>query len=110
YGLHMVTPTAILAGLIMAGTSPPVVFPVIARLSISKDLKTLLSLETVMTEILTVITVLLFLDIVHSPHVSGWEVITHLFRSISVAFVLAAVVGVAWSRVVPILIKEKLSY
>lgn len=102
---------SLLSAFVLGGTSPAVIFPVVAKISASKELKTLLRLETAMTEVMTVVAVVLFLDVLDAPQTGDVsKVVAYLMAKVGVALILAGVVGFLWSRVMSALAGENLSY
>jgi cell volume regulation protein A len=102
---------ALLYGSVLAGTSPAVIFPVINKLSISKNLRTLLSLETAFTEVLTVVSVIILLDISAEPQTANaTTVLTKLGSALGISLLLAAMAGLIWSRFMGIFSRENLAY
>ncbi len=102
---------ALLYGTVLAGTSPAVIFPVINKLSISKNLKTLLRLETALTEVLTVVSVIILLDISTEPEsATPNAVLARLGSAIGISLALATLAGLVWSRFMGIFSRENLAY
>lgn len=102
---------ALLFGSVLAGTSPAVLFPVINKLSISKNLKTLLSLETALTEVLTVVSVIILLDVSKEPNsANATSVLSHLGMALVISLGLASMAGLIWSRFMGIFSRENLAY
>ncbi|ACF15095.1 sodium/hydrogen exchanger [Chloroherpeton thalassium ATCC 35110] len=102
---------ALLYGSIMAGTSPAVIFPVLSKLSISKNLKTLLSLETALTEVLTVVSVVLILDVVKEPETATPSAMfSHISISIGISLFFATIAGLLWGRFMGVFSRESLAY
>ncbi len=102
---------ALLYGFIFGGTSPAVILPVLPRLSIPKNLKTLLTLEAVISEVLTVISVIIYTNILREPgHYEGASIVNHIFASIGISVVLAALSGLIWSRFMGYFSKQNLAY
>lgn len=103
---------ALLYGFIFGGTSPAVILPVLPRLSIPKNLKTLLTLEAVISEVLTVISVIIYTNILREPgHYEGAStIINHIFASLGISILLAAFSGLIWSRFMGYFSKQNLAY
>ena len=102
---------ALLYGFIFGGTSPAVILPVLPRLSIPKNLKTLLTLEAVISEVLTVISVIIYINILQEPgHYVGASIINHILASLGISIMLAALSGLVWSRFMGYFSKQNLAY
>ncbi|MEC9487267.1 MAG: cation:proton antiporter [Prosthecochloris sp.] len=108
---QMTMQDALLYGFIFGGTSPAVILPVLSRLTIPKKLKTLLTLEAVISEVLTVISVIIYLNILREPqHFDVSSIIQHIALSIGISFVLALFSGILWSRFMGYFSKQNLAY
>lgn len=101
---------ALFYGFIFGGTSPAVILAVLPRLSISKNLKTLLSLEAVISEVLTVISVIIYIKILEDGQYEGLSVLNHILTSIGISFLLAVFSGLIWSRFMGYFSKQNLAY
>lgn len=101
---------AILYGLIFGGTSPAVILPVLSRLSVSKKLKTLLTLEAVISEVLTVISVIIFIKIREEGEYEGVTILQHILTSVGISVLLAGFSGLLWSRFMGYFSKQNLAY
>ncbi|WP_294347054.1 cation:proton antiporter [Prosthecochloris sp.] len=101
---------ALFYGFIFGGTSPAVILPVLPRLSISKNLKTLLTLEAVISEVLTVISVIIYIKILKGGQYEGISILNHILTSIGISILLAAVSGLVWSRFMGYFSKQNLAY
>ncbi len=109
--LQMDISEALLYGFIFGGTSPAIILPVLPRLSISKNLRTLLTLEAVISEVLTVISVIVYLNILDEPgRHEGASILTHIFASIGISILLALLCGLVWSRFMGFFSKQNLAY
>ena len=101
---------ALFYGFIFGGTSPAVILPVLPRLSITKNLKTLLTLEAVISEVLTVISVIIYIKILKGGQYEGISILNHILASIGISILLAAVSGLVWSRFMGYFSKQNLAY
>ena len=112
FKLHILPQQAsILAALVLAGTSPTVLFPVVSMLNIPKELKTLIMIETALTEVLTVITVVIYLDVAKtSGAVTVGNVVGSLLLATILSMATAAAAGAVWVRLMRSIAKEPLSY
>jgi cell volume regulation protein A len=110
--LQLAPEYSLLLGLILAGSSPGVLIPTISQLSIPKEMKANLALETNFTELLTVVLSLMFIEFLdQGKGIPGTgEVLSHLASSIAVALLFAMVAGVLWSRFMGLFSREPLAY
>jgi len=109
--LQMEMSEALLYGFIFGGTSPAIILPVLPRLSITKNLKTLLTLEAVISEVLTVISVIIYINILNEPQdFDGFSIFTHIMSSIGISILLAMLSGLVWSRFMGYFSKQNLAY
>ncbi len=111
YLFDMAPNVAIFYGLVLGGTSPAVVLPVLQSLKLLPKTKALFSLETVICEVFTVVTTVLainFYNSKESPSLIG----TGLFvvHSFGTATWIAVVAAWAWNWVVPIIEKSGISH
>ncbi|MBC8524984.1 MAG: cation:proton antiporter [Chlorobium phaeobacteroides] len=110
-GLQMDLSEALLYGFIFGGTSPAIILPLLSRLSIPKKLKTLLTLEAVISEVLTVISVILYINILEEPgHFQGVSIFNHILAILGTSILLAALSGLIWSRFMGYFSKQNLAY
>ncbi|ACF46592.1 MAG: cation:proton antiporter [Prosthecochloris sp.] len=109
--LQMDMSQALLYGFIFSGTSPAVILPILSRLSITKNLKTLLTLEAVISEVLTVISVIIMINILREPgHFDPRLIVQHISASIGISIVLALLSGIIWSRFMGYFSRQNLAY
>ena len=103
---------SILLGLILAGSSPGVLLPTLSQLSVSKEMKAHLALETNFTELLTVILSLIFIEYLEDNKglPNAQVILGHLFISIALALLFAFIAGVLWSRFMGLFSREPLAY
>ncbi|NEX13994.1 MAG: sodium:proton exchanger [Prosthecochloris sp.] len=110
-GLQMDLSEALLYGFIFGGTSPAIILPLLSRLSIPKKLKTLLTLEAVISEVLTVISVILYINILEEPgHYQGVSIFNHILAILGISILLAGLSGLIWSRFMGYFSKQNLAY
>lgn len=102
---------AIIFGCIVGGTSPAVVFPTVHAMSISRDAKTALALEAAVSEVLTVVTVVIAMDVIHSGSASTLALAPpHLVWGIGMALLIGFGIGMLWVPVLSRYGKESLAY
>ena len=87
----------VLCGLIAGSISPAVVLPIINSLGFSEKSKTMLMLETAISDVLSIILTFNLLKVIESGEFSGFSVLSNLVLSFGVALVIGIVGGLAWS-------------
>jgi potassium/hydrogen antiporter len=108
--LHMSRFNALIIAAIFGANSPAICLPVISGLSIKKETQTILKLESTLGDVLLIVTVVLILDFQTVGSQSSMGVISRLFMSFAVAFVIASIAGAMWSRLIGWMGKEPLAY
>ncbi len=101
---------ALFYGFLFGGSSPAIILPVLPRLSIPKKLKTLLTLEAVISEVLTVLSVIIFIKIRQEGEYEGATILNHVLAGIGISILLAIVSGLFWSRFMGYFSKQNLAY
>jgi len=101
---------SLMIGAILGATSPAIVMPVAAALSVRDDVKTVVKLESAMGEVLLIVTVVLLIQTREAGTTDAVAWVGGFVRSLAVALVVASIAGVAWSRLVGWLGREPLSY
>lgn len=93
---------SILLGAILGGVSSAVVFELIRKMTIKDESKSLLSLESVITDVLCVVLVLSLIQFLQGEGTSI-IVIASLAQSFSIAIVAGLAFGIIWLKVLTIL-------
>ncbi|MCF7872157.1 cation:proton antiporter [Candidatus Woesearchaeota archaeon] len=88
--------TALLLGMILGGTSSAVVIPMVKSLPLGKDIKSLLTLESAISDVLCIIGSLTIINIILTGQVSGVGVANNILSSFALALVFGAIVGLIW--------------
>ncbi len=86
----------LLLGAILGGTSSPIVVALTSRYKLSKKLKTLLNLESTLTDALTIIVALTIVQIIAFGSYSIRQISNSLLGGFSIGAVLGFVFGIAW--------------
>lgn len=109
-GLDFV-PSLILGG-ILACTSGPIIIPVVQRLNINPDIKTVVSLESAMSDALSVVVVITLLNIGASDSgaIEATSVGGDLLQSFLIALIVALVLGIIWLALLSVLKGQPFSY
>ncbi len=108
--LHMSLFHSFLIAAVFGAGSPAICLPVISGLSINREIKTILKLESTLGDVLLIVTVLVVLDFQVAGGHSPMGMIGRFFVSFAVAFVIATIAGAMWSRLIGWMGKEPLAY
>jgi len=101
---------AALFSAIVDGTSAAVVLVIIPKLSINEDVKTVLSMESVITSPLQIIIVISIIGMMTSSSVGINNTLNALLGEFSIAFVIALIVGVIWLKILKNISKKPFAY
>lgn len=99
YGLSWNIPESILLGTIVGGSSSIIVFGLVRQLPISDDVKSMLSLESAITDILVTITAFVLFDIIISGQFNPELAMSSFGRSVAVGLALGFGIGIPWTFV-----------
>lgn len=88
---------ALLLGAILGGTSGAVVIPTVQMLRIRKETKTVLTLESALSDVLTIVTVLALMGALSAGEVSWGTVGVDFSLGFFGALIIGAVTGAAWA-------------
>jgi cell volume regulation protein A len=87
----------LLLGSILGGTSGAVVIGIVRRLEVTGETKLILTVESVLTDVLCVITAISIIELLRSgPGSSPFIVLSGLFRAFFVALLFGFAVGIGW--------------
>jgi len=101
----------LLLGAVLGGTSSAVIIGVVRPLRVSDETKILLTLESVLTDVLCVVTVIALLDLLRGgPGASMMSVFTNLGQAFTVALAEGLLAGVGWLLLLGRLSKKPFSY
>ncbi len=101
---------AALFSAIVDGTSAAVVLVVIPKLNINADVKTILSMESIITSPLQVILVISIIGLITSSSVGIGSTVNALLGEFSIAFVIALIVGIVWLKMLKSISKKPFAY
>ena len=87
---------ALLLGFMLGGTSSAVVIPLVSQLPILKKYKSVLTIESAISDVLSIVGALTVITIITTGQVSGASVVKGVVGSFSVALVLGVVAGLLW--------------
>lgn len=99
YGLGWTLVESILLGTIVGGSSSIIVFGLVRRLPISDETKSMLSLESAITDILVTITAFVLIDVLVSGQLDPNLALSSFGRSVAVGLVLGFGIGIPWTYV-----------
>jgi potassium/hydrogen antiporter len=104
-------PASILFGCIVGGSSPAVVFPTVHAMAISRDAKTALALEAAVSEVLTVVSVVIAMNVILSGSATTLAMAPpHLVWGIGIALLIGTGIGMLWVPVLSRYGKESMAY
>lgn len=110
YILEMgVIQSAILATL-LAGTASSIVIPVISKSESNSSIKTLLSIESALSNLFILVIVVIACDLAIAPNLSVLGVLGTFLLKIFVSVMAAVIAGVLWARLIGFLRQDSLSY
>ncbi|MCK9630078.1 MAG: cation:proton antiporter [Methanoregula sp.] len=89
--------TALMLAIIVAGTSPSVVIPLIRQLGLTEKSQTILSIESALTDVLSIVLLLIALQAYQLHKFSFWQASETLVGSFVVAILVGIAGGIAWS-------------
>jgi len=99
YGLGWPVVESILLGTMVGGSSSIIVFGLVRRLPISDETKSMLSLESAITDILVTITAFVLIDVLVSGKLDPNLALGSFGRSVAVGLVLGFGIGIPWTYV-----------
>jgi cell volume regulation protein A len=101
---------ALTLGSIVGGTTGAVVIPIARKMRIAERTKTMLIMESVMTDVLVIVATLSLISIIKLDEFSIWDVIYELSVKFLVGGAVGFAAGVAWLFVLEKLRNQPLSY
>ena len=99
YFIGMDIAIGLLLGAIIGGVSSAVVIPIMMKSSASEDTKILLTLESVLTDVLCIVTALILMEILEGSALNTGGLIQKLLSSFVLAGFIAFLFGVVWLMV-----------
>src|SRR3989338_5884625 len=99
YGLQWGLIESILLGVMVGGSSSIIVFSLVQRLPISDQTKSMLALESAITDILVTITAFVLIEMLISGIFDPNLVITSFAKSVGIGLTLGFVIGIPWAYV-----------
>jgi len=107
--LGMEFETALLLGVIVAGTSSPMIVTIVDRLGVKNKIKTIMSIESIINSPLVIVVGLVLMESIASPLsiLSFRSISSNIVLSFAVSIMVGIIVGVAWAKVLVNLQKYK---
>lgn len=90
---------ALFLGVVVGGSSSTIVMPILAQLSAGEEVKTLLSLESVITDVLCIVVALALLEIISSNAVDYSSAAQSIASAFTTAIVVGILFGLFWVKV-----------
>ncbi|HUK56574.1 MAG TPA: cation:proton antiporter [Nitrospiria bacterium] len=103
-------PLGLLLGAIVGGTSGAIVMPLVAQMRISEEAKTILSLESSLTDILCVVIGLSLVHLIPTGRAEWIAPIQDLLGRFIIGILLGAACGIGWSKFLERLKRPQFSY
>ena len=97
--------TAFMLAIIVGGTSPSVVIPLTQQLGLRESSRTILSIESALTDVLSIVLLLIALQAYQLHRFSFWDAGVTLAGSFVVAIIVGIIGGVAW-----MVIRKKIAF
>jgi NhaP-type Na+/H+ or K+/H+ antiporter len=102
FGYPLPFEIALLLGAIVGGSSSAVVAPITSKLAISKDTKSLLTIESALTDALCVLVAITLLEsLAFAGNIGLTTLPNEIISSFSIAIVLGFIFGLFWLKVLP---------
>lgn len=101
---------SLLLGTILGCTSAAIVIPVINRMSLKEEIKTILSIESALSDVLAVILTVSIVEFVKLEHIGIEKPFRAVASSFSIAIVSGVVAGLSWLKILELFRERKYSY
>lgn len=100
----------LLLGAILGCTSAAIVIPIINRLNVSQEIKTTLSVESALSDVLAVVLTISLIDAILIGQKDPVAPFKAVVGSFSTAIVIGGVIGIVWLKVLDLMRGKKLAY
>ena len=100
----------LLLGSILGCTSAAIVLPIINRLNVSDSIKTTLSVESALSDVLAVVLTISLIDAILIGQKDPVAPFKAVIASFSIAIVIGGLVGLVWMKVLDLMRGKKLAY
>ncbi|MGV8078959.1 MAG: cation:proton antiporter [Syntrophales bacterium] len=101
---------SLLLGTILGCTSAAIVVPVVAKMSLKEEVKTILTIESAMSDVLAVVLAVSLIEFARFESIGIERPLRAIASSFSIAIVLGTVAGLFWNKVLLVLGDRKYSY
>lgn len=101
---------ALMLGPMVAGTSSPIIMPLLSKLRIPDEVKTTLSLESVVTDALSIILVVTFLEIFLRGCIDLRATASALISSFAIGAFIGSLFGILWTKVLDVMGDQEYVY
>jgi NhaP-type Na+/H+ or K+/H+ antiporter len=88
---------ALLFGMMLGGTSSAVVIPLVAQLPLDKKIKSILTLESSISDVYGIVGALTVMSIILTGELSGAGVVSSVIGSFAIALFIGGIVGLLWT-------------
>jgi Na+:H+ antiporter len=103
-------PLGLLLGAILGGTSGAIIMPLVSQMRISEDSKTILSLESSLTDILCVVIAVSLVHLIPTGHSEWITPLQDLLGRFIIGILMGAACGIGWSKFLERLQRPQFSY
>lgn len=101
---------SLLLGTILGCTSAAIVIPIINRMSLKEEIKTILSIESALSDVLAVILTVSLVEFVKLEHIGIEKPFRAVASSFSIAIVSGVAAGLLWLKMLELFRERKYSY
>jgi Na+:H+ antiporter len=103
-------PVSLLLGIILGCTSAAIVIPIISRMSLKDEIKTIVSLESALSDVLAVVFTILLIEFMTLGSVGIKTPFRAIANSFSTAIIAGVMIGLFWLKVLDLFRGMKYSY
>jgi potassium/hydrogen antiporter len=108
--MQMSTINSLLLGGIIGCTSPAIIIPLITKMNCKEETRSIISIESVVTEIFAIIGVIVLIEISLMDKIRPASVMNSVIGSFSIGLVAAIVIALIWIKVLKNVKSSALSY
>lgn len=101
---------SLMMGTILGCTSAAIVVPVVAKMTLKEEVKTILTIESAMSDVLAVVLAVSLIEFARFESIGIEKPLRAIASSFSIAIVLGTVAGLFWYKVLRVLGDRKYSY
>ncbi len=101
---------SLMLGAILGCTSAAIVIPIVNRLNVSEEIKTTLSVESALSDVLAVVITISLIDAIHIGQQDPTAPFKAVVGSFSTAILIGFLVGLIWMKVLDMMRGKKLAY